>query len=322
MNQKFIGYKKQVKYIISAVCMLLLASMLMMQVQAVDVAAIDVPEFTNVAYVEINENEPFFEKEDMKTTAFEKYSSLDQLGRCGVAYANICKELMPTKKRGKIGSIKPTGWQLAKYEFVDGKYLYNRCHLIGFQLAGENANDKNLITGTRYLNIDGMLPFENLVADYVKQTNNHVLYRVTPIYEGDNLVASGVLMEAKSVEDNGKGVSYCVFAFNNQPGVTIDYANGANGYSENYQDEIQAAAQNGAVSVNVTNKQKPANADAGTSQVTSDEVEYILNTNTHKFHTKTCRSVKTMKAENKQIVKENRGEIIAKGYQPCKNCNP
>lgn len=178
-------------------------------------------------YVELNDNVPnFTTREKNNTKAFENYHRLDALGRCGTAYANICKDLMPTEKRGAIGMVKPSGWNTVKYDVVDGKYLYNRCHLIGFQLAGENANKKNLITGTRYLNVDGMLPFEDEVADYVKDTDHHVLYRVTPVFKGDNLVAEGVEMEAYSVEDKGKGICFHVFVYNVQPGVTIDYATG------------------------------------------------------------------------------------------------
>lgn len=186
-----------------------------------------VPEFTDQPYVVINNNEPFFTDEEKETLdPFEFYSELDELGRCGMALANVCKELMPTGDRESIGQVKPTGWQTAKYDHVDGKYLYNRCHLIGFQLTGENANEKNLITGTRYMNVDGMLPFENMIDDYVDETENHVLYRVTPIYQGDELVARGVLMEAYSVEDQGEGICFNVYAYNNQPGVVIDYATG------------------------------------------------------------------------------------------------
>lgn len=179
-------------------------------------------------YTVINNNIPEFSESDMvRTDSFESYSELDYLGRCGVAYANICKELMPTEERGEIGSIKPSGWHTVNYhEFVEGNYLYNRCHLIGYQLSGENANEKNLITGTRFLNVEGMLPFENEVADYVEETGNHVLYRVTPVFEGDNLVASGVQMEAYSVEDQGEGVMFNVYCYNVQPGITIDYVTG------------------------------------------------------------------------------------------------
>lgn len=187
-----------------------------------------IPEFKEKPYVVINKNKPDFKEEDLTTKLFEKYSELDTLGRCGVACANICKELMPKEPRGEIGMIKPTGWQYSKYDFVDGKYLYNRCHLIGFQLAGENANKKNLITGTRYLNVQGMLPFENEVAEYVKKNNKHVLYRVTPIFKDKNLVANGVQIEAMSVEDKGKSVCFNVYVYNNQPGVEIDYKTGKN----------------------------------------------------------------------------------------------
>lgn len=186
-----------------------------------------IPEFNGKdAYVVLNNNKPNFTKEDMTTKSFEKYSKLDNLGRCGVAFANVGKDIMPTEERGSIGQVKPSGWQTIKYDIVDGKYLYNRCHLIGYQLTGENANRENLVTGTRYLNIDGMLDFENDIADYVKKTGNHVLYRVTPIFQGSELVCRGVQMEALSVEDNGKGIKFNVFAYNAQPGVEIDYSTG------------------------------------------------------------------------------------------------
>ena len=186
----------------------------------------DIPEFSGEPYVIINNNVPYFEEKDYTTTSFELYSDLDSLGRCGVAYACIGIDIMPTEERESIGQVKPSGWHTVKYDCVSGKYLYNRAHLIGFQLAGENANEKNLITGTRYFNVEGMLPFENMVADYVKETGNHVLYRVTPIYDGNNLVASGVLMEAYSVEDNGADICFNVYVYNSQPGITIDYATG------------------------------------------------------------------------------------------------
>ena len=191
---------------------------------AVDLGSI--PEFDGNAYVAVNNNIPYFTDEDMTTTAYETYAPLDALGRCGTAVSCIGKELMPTEDRGSIGQVKPSGWQTVKYDFVDGKYLYNRCHLIGFQLTGENANKENLITGTRYMNPEGMLPFENMVADYNKETGNHVLYRVTPVFQDKELVARGVLLEAKSVEDHGAGILFCVYVYNNQPGVEIDYLTG------------------------------------------------------------------------------------------------
>lgn len=192
-----------------------------------EVPEYEVPKYEGTAYVEINGNIPFFTREEMITESFEIYSSLDWLGRCGSAYANVGKDLMPTEERGPIGMVKPSGWHTVKYpEVIKDLYLYNRCHLIGHQLTGENANEKNLITGTRYMNVEGMLPFENMVAEYVRETSNHVLYRVTPKFTGNNLVAEGVLMEAYSVEDAGAGVSFCIFAYNVQPGVEIDYRTG------------------------------------------------------------------------------------------------
>ena len=186
----------------------------------------DVPAYAGEPYVAVNNNIPYFSNNDLTTTSFEQYGGLDSLGRCQAAYASIGQDLMPTEKRSSISSVKPTGWHNAKYDNVDGKYLYNRCHLIGYQLTAENANEKNLITGTRYMNVEGMEPFENMTADYIKETGNHVLYRVTPEFEGNNLVASGVLMEGKSVEDDGAGVQFCVYCYNVQPGITIDYATG------------------------------------------------------------------------------------------------
>ena len=246
-------------------------------------------------YVVINDNDPDFTDADMTTTSFESYGELDGLGRCTTAFANIGKDLMPAEKRGSIGEVKPTGWQTAKYDNVDGKYLYNRCHLIGYQLTGENANEKNLITGTRYLNVDGMLPFENMVADYIKETNNHVLYRVTPVFSGDNLVASGVHMEAKSVEDNGDGVLFNVYCFNAQPGIAIDYATG-----DSHQDDSIVA-----------------DASKSTTAAEANVQTYVLNTNTKKFHKESCNSAKSMDASNKKIYTGSRQEIIDMGYEAC-----
>ena len=263
----------------------------------------EIPEYSGIPYVEINGNMPLFTENDYSTEVFESYSELDSLGRCGVCFANIGIELMPTEERGEIGQIKPSGWQLVKYDFVDGKYLYNRCHLIGYQLSGENANEKNLITGTRYMNVQGMLPFENMIAEYVKNTGNHVLYRVTPVFEGNNLVASGVQMEAKSVEDDGAGVCFHVYVYNCQPGVTIDYANGMSALAENEADaDIEENEE--------------------TSALQGEGTTYILNTNTHKFHYPSCSSVDDMKEKNKQEYQGNREDIIKQGYDPCKRCNP
>lgn len=253
-----------------------------------------VPAYSGEPYVVVNNNIPFFKDSDLTTEAFEKYSDLDSLGRCGAAYANVCQEIMPTEKRGAIGMVKPTGWQTVKYDWVDGKYLYNRCHLIGYQLSGENANEKNLITGTRYLNVDGMLPFENLVADYVHETDHHVLYRVTPVFENSNLVASGVLMEAQSIEDDD--VLFCVYCYNVQPKVTIDYATGESHASED------------------TNIQE-------TSQSTGEQT-YIVNENTKKFHLPSCSSVKDMNSGNKREFTGDRQELLDEGYSACKTCHP
>lgn len=253
-------------------------------------------ETSEQAWVEWNHNEPSFTEEEITDTAYEYYSELDELGRCGTAEACIGKELMPTEERGAIGRIKPSGWQTVKYDFVDGKYLYNRCHLIGFQLTGENDNEKNLITGTRYMNVEEMLYFENMVADYIDETGNHVMYRVTPVFEGENLLASGVEMEGYSVEDDGAGIRFHVFCYNVQPGVEIDYATGYSWASD--QEGIK---------------------DSG-----GDEAKetYIINTGSEKFHTTACSSVDDIKAENKQEFYGKREELIRAGYEPCKRCNP
>lgn len=288
----------------------------------------DVPAYSGKPYTAVNNNEPYFTSDDLTTEAFENYSELDALGRCGVAYANVCLETMPTEKRGSISEVKPTGWHSVKYDNVDGKSLYNRCHLIGYQLTAENANQQNLITGTRYLNVDGMLPFENMVADYVKETDNHVLYRVTPIFTGDNLVADGVLMEGYSVEDEGDGICFCVYAYNVQPGITIDYATGDSWLSSENGNSDSSSGGNSAVSQSAADKSGTQQAAVQTESVkeTSAPVsigtEYILNTNTKKFHYPSCSSVKQMKASNKKEYTGSRDDLIAQGYDPCKKCNP
>lgn len=231
------------------------------QTETVETVA-DVPEYSGEPYVEINDNEPEFAAEEMTSVSYEEYSDLDQLGRCGEAKACIGEELMPDEERESISSVTPTGWENQQYDIVDGGYIYNRCHLIGFQLTGENANERNLITGTRYMNMEGMLPFENEVADYIRETDNHVLYRVTPVFEGEDLVASGVQMEAESVEDNGEGISFNVYVYNIQPDITIDYTTGYNW--------------------------KTAEGDSGKD---SEQQSYILNTNTNKFHRPDCSGV-------------------------------
>ena len=256
----------------------------------------EVPAFSGSPYVVINNNQPQFTDQDMTTESYEYYAPLDDLGRCGYTMACIGRDLMPTEDRGNISQVKPTGWVQAQYDFVDGKNLYNRCHLIGFQLTGENANECNLITGTRYCNVEGMLPFENMVADYIKETGNHVLYRVTPIFCGDELVARGIQMEAYSVEDNGDDVCFHVYVYNNQPGVTIDYATG-----ESWRDVQTPPTQ---------------------IQQTDGKTTYVLNTSSKKFHTEHCSQGQTIKDSNKEIFTGDREDLTEKGYTASKCCNP
>lgn len=261
-----------------------------------------IPAYDGKAYVAVNNNEPFFTDSDMTITAFENYSDLDSLGRCGVAYANICKDIMPTEERGKIGMIKPSGWHTVKYDVIKDRYLYNRCHLIGYQLAGENANPKNLITGTRYLNVEGMLPFENLVADYVNNTGNHVLYRVTPMFSGSNLVANGVLIEAKSVEDNGGGILFNVYCYNVQPGVGINYENG-----DSWLDGTTGSASSGSDS--------SATENSAADSSNSETMVHITATG-KKYHRAGCR---TLKKSDTEVTLD---EAKSMGLSPCGICNP
>ena len=263
----------------------------------------EIPPFTDQPYVILNDNIPDFTDEEKATvTSFEEYAPLDALERCGVTVACVGQDIMPTEDRGSIGSVKPSGWQSVKYDIVDGKYLYNRCHLIGYQLTGENANEQNLITGTRYLNIEGMLPFENMVADYVKETGNHVMYRVTPIYEGNNLVASGVVMEGWSVEDDGEGICFHVYCYNNQPGIVINYATGESALSEDGLPETPTV-------------QEPSAGDG-------NEITYVLNTNTKKFHEPDCGSVSSMSESSREDYTGDRESLIEQGYDPCGSCKP
>ena len=277
--------------------------------------------YSGKAYVSVNGNTPYFTADELTSTSFELYSNLDSLGRCGTVYASIGKDLMPTEERGSIGMVKPTGWHTVRYDdLVDGKYLYNRCHLIGFQLTGENANTSNLITGTRYLNIEGMLPFENMVADYVKETGNHVMYRVTPIFEGNNLLASGVLMEGYSVEDKGAGICYCVYAYNVQPGIEIDYATGDSKLAESAQAEQTPTVVVPAPTPTPEPEEQPTEEPNTGNQ--SSQANYILNTNTKKFHYPSCSSVDDMKEKNKAEFFGTRDEAVAQGYSPCGRCKP
>lgn len=260
-----------------------------------------VPVYSGEPYTELNGNIPYFTDREKTEDVFEHYSDLDTLGRCGTAYANICKELMPTEKRGEIGMIKPTGWHTVRYDdIISDKYLYNRCHLIGFQLAGENANEKNLVTGTRYMNVDGMLLFENMIADYVKETDNHVLYRVTPIFVGDDLVCRGVEMEAYSVEDNGEGTSFHVFVYNIQPGIEIDYATGDSWVANSMADIVDDTEEHAQYATTL----------------------YVINAKTRKFHFPDCDSVGKISKQNKKERETDRAELIAEGYTPCGSCKP
>lgn len=278
------------------------------QPQGETVTLAGIPPYSGEAYVIVNDNVPFFTQDEITTDTFETYSPLDELGRCGVAYANVCKELMPTEPRGEIGSVKPSGWHTVRYNgLVEGNYLYNRCHLIGYQLAGENANRQNLITGTRYLNTTGMLPFENQVNDYVDETDCHVLYRVTPIFDGDNLVASGVLMEAYSVEDGG-GLAFCVYCYNVQPYITIDYATGESHLSED------------APSVTVDESAAQDKSDDADTQEASDDADaqqtvYVSESGA-KYHREDCRYVD----EDSHALEESAAQDA--GYEPCGTCKP
>ncbi|MDD6666898.1 MAG: DNA/RNA non-specific endonuclease [Lachnospiraceae bacterium] len=298
-----------------------------------------IPAYDGRAYVSINNNVPAFSDADKaRTDAFETYSDLDDLGRCGVAYANVCKEIMPTEKRGAIGAVRPSGWHTIKYDIVDGKYLYNRCHLIGYQLSGENANAKNLITGTRYLNTEGMLPFENMVADYVKETGHHVLYRVTPIFQDNNLVASGVQMEAWSVEDQGAGICFNVYCYNVQPGITIDYASGASGRngqplsnqgarSQSTGDNSSSGGSSGSSSGAVSQQSQAAqqssqqaaqstqqaSQDTASANSGSERTVYITGSGKHYHLTTSCRGLR----QAKSITPISESDAIARGYTLC-----
>lgn len=258
----------------------------------------DIPETTSQGWVEINGNEPEFDEEELSDDSYEEYSPLDSLGRCGPAFAILGRDLMPDEDRESISHVYPSGWVSSEYDtdLVEGGYLYNRSHLIGFQLAGENDNERNLITGTRYMNAHVMLPFENMIADYVRDTGNHVAYRVTPIFEGSNLVASGVQMEAMSVEDYGDDICFNVYVYNQQPGIEIDYATGENWLSGESKEE--------------NTEEEDVDGD------------YVLNTNTEKFHDPDCRSVDDMSEINKDYYSGSRNALIDGGYTPCGNCNP
>lgn len=280
------------------------------QAESADTIA-EVPEYDGVPYVEINDNEPEFTEAELTTVSYEEYSELDPLGRCGTAEACIGEDLMPDGEREDISEVEPTGWENREYDIVDGGYVYNRCHLIGFQLSGENANEENLITGTRYMNTEGMLPFENMVAEYVQETDNHVMYRVTPVFEGDDLVASGVQMEAESVEDGGAGICFNIYVYNVQPEIIIDYSTGANWADTDSGNEKTADIS----------AADDSDAENGEDQEPKEQT-YILNKNTKKFHKPECSSVDDIKAENKSGFTGTREELIEDGFDPCGKCRP
>ncbi|MCF0259679.1 MAG: DNA/RNA non-specific endonuclease [Erysipelotrichaceae bacterium] len=291
----------------------------------------DIPAYSNQPYVTMNSNKPYFSDDELTVLSYESYASLDKLGRVAWAMASLDKSLMPTESRSSINGVKPTGWNSDKYDFIDGNNLYNRCHLIGFQLSGENANDRNLMTGTRYMNTEGMLPFENKLADYIKSTGNHVIYRVTPLFEGDNLVASGVLMEAKSVEDKGKGIEFNVYCYNVQPGVEIDYKTGSSkAAAAPVKTETAAVPEQAAPPAEeaVAAAEEPAPAaeepepDVEEAAVPEPTVTYIANANTLKFHRPDCTSVKQMADHNKVYYYGSRQEVTDAGFVPCKRCDP
>ncbi len=289
----------------------------------------DLPAYDGSPYVYVNDGEPAFTDDERAAAAgTELYGELDALGRCTATFAVVGTETMPTEERGSIGEVRPTGWKMGKYDFVDGKYLYNRCHLLGFQLTGENANTSNLITGTRYMNVDGMLPFENAVADYVHATGNHVLMRATPVFDGDDLVARGVHMMAESVEDGGDGVAFNVFVYNVQPGVVIDYRTGENMAAEDATPLPDVSGDGGDASSDGGGTGTKGSADGGTALSDSGAAtekgttEYVLNTNSKKFHVPSCSSVDQMSAKNRQDVTDTRENIVGRGFEPCKRCNP
>ena len=286
----------------------------------------DVPAYSGEPYVEVNDNQPEFTEEELTTVSYEDYSELDELGRCQTAEACIGQDLMPTEARESISSVKPTGWRNKSYDTVDGGYVYNRCHLIGFQLTGENANEENLITGTRYMNVEGMLPFEDEVAAYIEETDNHVMYRVTPVFEGDDLVASGVQMQAESVEDDGVGISFNVYVYNVQPYVVIDYKTGENWEGDEIAEPEGKWADGTEADPSDSKSDSKINAktdSAATSKAEdTKEQTYILNKNTKKFHKPECSGAKKIKAKNKGEYTGSRQTLIDEGYEPCGNCNP
>lgn len=304
--------------------------------------------YAGVPSSEVNGGVPFFTGSDLSRGPFEAYSELDELGRCGTAFALVSRDTMPKVERGSIGMVRPSGWQIAKYDWIEYGYLYNRCHLLGYQLTAENANPLNLITGTRYLNVEGMQPYENEIASYVRRTGNSVLYRVTPVFSGNNLVADGVLLEAESVEDAGVGIRKCVWCYNVQPGVAIDYATGesradgsisgkadgngadrADAGTSNDGGESGASASGAAGAADAAGAAAAAGAAGAANPAATPAAApeayshtYVLNKNTFKFHLPNCSSVADMSEKNKLYFDGSREEAIEMGYVPCNRCRP
>lgn len=279
----------------------------------------EIPEYSGRPYAVINDNIPSFNKYELTVKGYETYASLDRLGRCGGAVASCGREIMPKddEERGSISAVKPSGWVQAQYDCISGKYLYNRCHLIGWQLSAENANKRNLITGTRYMNTEGMLPFENMVDDYVEDTENHVMYRVTPIYNGLDYVAQGVLMEAYSVEDNGRGICFCIFAYNVQPGVTIDYFTGVNVANGEKLPDIDTSDDD-----RNENTGNEGDEDDNGGESSGEAADYVLNTNSKKYHLPDSSCVDKIKAENRENYHGTKEDLEDDGYVACKICKP
>lgn len=253
----------------------------------------NIPEYSGDAVAIINDNNPQFSELVMES--YEYYSELDYLGRCGVAHASLGMDLMPTEQRESISQVKPSGWLNKEYDIVEGGYLYNRCHLIGFQLAGENANEKNLITGTKYMNSPIMTKYENAIAGYIKETGNHVMYRVTPMYQGSDLVAKGIQIEGYSVEDQGEGVCFNVFLYNEQPGIIIDHGTGESWLDEEHEIKV-------------------------IEDVLGDDIEHVLNTSSLKIHQPSCSSVKKINDGNRKNTDMDVEELFKLGYTLCGSC--
>ena len=317
----------------------------------------EIPEWNGVPFYYLNGTVPSFAEDQVWTKTQEQLDELDDLGRCGTAISCIGVDGMPTEKRGNISEIKPTGWHTDRYDFIEGEALFNRCHLIAHQLSGDDAVDRNLITGTSYMNREGMLPFEEAIGDYVRATGNHVMYQVTPVFVGEELVARGVHMEAVSVEDGGAGISFNVFCYNVQPGIEIDYATGDNQLAPTVDEptweegqyygpvvvcgpatndavggdpaleaavvpEEELSPETDAEVTQKTTETESAEATEGRVVLTRENCRYVVNTRSKKFHYPSCSSVDKMAEQNTLYTDETREELIEQHYEACKNCNP